>query len=172
MKGLLTGTDVQFHWTQPSALDRCFELRSENRLLAELRLEPDRTAYGALEIGNPHTTRWIFKGTGIFKRRLSIRAEGADDDFAVYRPQFWGDGWVEFVNGRKFHWKSTSFWGTGRGFYNEQNELLFVQKQKFFDLLKIQPAVEIRAQFHKLDELPLLLMLACYLQVLHGYAGW
>ncbi len=171
MKALSTGIGLQLHWIQPSALERRFELYSENRLLEELRIAPDRTAYGALTIANTETERWILKGTGILKRRLSIREDGEDDDFAVYRPKFWGDGWVEFVKGSKFHWKSTNFWGTGRGFYNEQNELLFVLKPKLFDLLKMQSVVKIGAQFNELDELPLLLMLACYLYVLDSYAG-
>jgi hypothetical protein len=90
---------------------------------------------------------------------------------AVYRPKYWGEEWVEYVKGRRFCWKSTSLWGAGRGFYNDHKELLFVLKPKFFDLLKIQYAVKVEAQYADLDELPLLLMLACYLSVLNSYAG-
>jgi hypothetical protein len=171
VKALSTGIGLQLHWIQPSALERRFELYSENSLLEDLRIAPDRTAYGTLTIANIVTERWIFKGTGFLKRRLTIREDGEKDDFAVYRSKFWGDGWVEFVKGSKFYWKSTSFCGTGRGFYNEHNELLFVLKPKLFDLLKIQSVVEIGPQFNELEELPLLLMLACYVHVLDSYAS-
>lgn len=172
MKALSAGIGLQLHWIQPSAFERRFLLYSENSLLEDLRIAPDRTACGTLTIANSVTEHWIFKGTGFLKRRLTIRKDGDKDDFAVYRSKFWGDGLVEFVNGNKFYWKLTSFFGTGRGFYNEHNALLFVQKPKLFDLLKIQAVVGVEPQFNELDELPLLLMLACYVNVLDRYASW
>ncbi|MFZ2448786.1 MAG: hypothetical protein WAW37_20680 [Syntrophobacteraceae bacterium] len=167
-----TDIGLQLFWAQPSIFERHYELYAEDRLLGELCFKADGTAYGVLTIAGSATQRWTFKGTGILKPRVTIREAGANVDMAVYRHRFRGDGWLEFVNGSRFLWKSTSFWRTGRGFYNARKELLFVLKPKLFDLLKIQSVVEIEAQWHDLDELPLLLLLACYLRVRDCYAGW
>ncbi len=148
-----------------------FELYSENNLLGELRIEPDRTANGMLTIQSFATQRWTFTSKGILKTRMTIRDAVTNDVLAVYLPKFWGGGRVEFIKGSRFHWKSNSFWGMGRGFYNERKELLFLLKRKQLDLFKIQSAVKIEAQYRDLVELPLLLMLACYLSVQNSYAN-
>jgi hypothetical protein len=152
-------------------LDRCFELYAGNSLLGELRIEPDWTANGTFTIPSFATERWTIKSKGVLKTRMTIRDAGTNDVLAVYLPKFWGGGQVEFVKGTRFLWKSNSFWGTGRGFYNESNELLFVLKRKQLDLFKIQSVVKIEAQYHDLEEMPLLLMLACYLSVQNSYAN-
>ncbi len=59
----------------------------------------------------------------------------------------------------------------GRGFYNEHKEMLFVLKRKKFDLFKIQSTVKIEDQYRGLEELPLLLILSCYLSVQNSYAN-
>jgi len=159
------------HWAQPSAFERHFELHSEIGLLGELRFESISAASGALITEGSSMERWTFKGEGFFlKSRVTIRKAGADDDLlAVYRPKLWGGGWVEFVEGCRFHWKSTSFWGTQWGFSNAQEELLFVLKPKLFDLFKVRSVVEIGTKCHDLHELPLLLMLGWYLKVRDSY---
>jgi hypothetical protein len=170
MKALSTAIDLQLYWAQPSMFERHFELYSKNGLLGELHFETVSAAYGALITAGSATERWTFKGAGfLLKPRVTIRQAEANDDLAVYRPKFWGGGWVEFVKGSRFHWKSTSFWGTEWGFSNAQEELLFVLKLKLFDLLKVQSVVEIRPQWRDLDELPLLLMLGWYLRVRDSY---
>ncbi|MFA7384421.1 MAG: hypothetical protein WC001_13330 [Desulfurivibrionaceae bacterium] len=170
MKALSTANNLQLSWSQPSALERHFELHSDNILLGNLHFETASTAHGTLLTPGSAAECWTFKGTRFsLKPRVTIRKDGTNDDLAVYRPKFWDGGWVEFVNGPRFHWKSTSFWGTEWGFSNTQEELLFVLKPKLFDLLKVQSAVEIGTKWHDLDELPLLLMLGWYLKVRDSY---
>jgi hypothetical protein len=173
MKARSTGIGLQLHWIQPSVLERRFELCSENRLLGELRFEPGgRTAYGTLTIAGAVTTGWTFRATGgILKPRVIIRETGANNDLAVYGHKRWGGGWVEFVDGSKFYWKPTSFWGTGKGFYNGKMELLFELKQKFFALLKMRHVVKLETRCNDLDELPLLLVLAGYLCAVDSFAS-
>lgn len=171
MKSLSTDIGLQLHLVQPSTLDLHFELYSDDYLLGDLRIEPDWTANCTLAIPCFAIQRWTFKSKGILKRRMTLFDAGTNDVLAVYLPKFWGGGRVEFVNGSRFYWKSNSFWGIGRGFYNEVNELLFVLKRKQLDLFKIQSDVKIVAQYRDLEELPLLLMLACYLSVQNSYAN-
>lgn len=164
---MMTSENIQLSWVQPSALERHFELHSENSVLGTLHFEKASTAYGTLITADSATERWMFKGAGfIIKPRVTIRVDGANEDMAVCR-----GGWVEFVRGNRFRWKPTSLWGTKWGFFNAQEELLFTLKQNFFDLFKIQSAVVISAQWRDLDELPILLMLSWYLKVRDGYAA-
>jgi hypothetical protein len=171
LEALSTGIGLQLHWIQPSMLELHFELYSENSLLGELRIEPDWTANGTLTIPSFATERWTFKSKGILKTHMTIRDAGTNDVLAVYFPKFWGGGRVEFAKGSRFHWKSNGIWGIGRGFYNERKELLFVLKRKQLDLFKIQSAIKIEAQYRDLEELPLLLMLACYLSTRNSYTN-
>jgi len=172
VKALSTGIGAQLHWIQPLILERYFELYSENSLLGELRFEPNRTAYGVLTIPSLATKRWTFKVTGgILKPRVTIQETGTESDLAVYFYKRWGGGWVEFVNGTKFYWKPTSFWGTGKGFYNVHRDLLVELKQKFFALLRIRALLKIEALCNDLDELPLLLMIAGYLCAVDSFAS-
>jgi len=167
-----TDIELQLHWIQPSILERRFELYSENNLWGELRFEPDSTAYSVLTIPSLATKLWTFKATGgILKPRVTIQATGTESDLAVYWYKRWGGGWVEFVNGTKFYWKPTSFWGTGKGFYNVHRELLVELKQKFFALMKIRALLRIEALCNDLDELPLLLMIAGYLCAVDSFAS-
>lgn len=169
-RGLDQAAYLQLYWTQPSVLERHFELYSDNILLGDLRFETASTAHGTLVTPGSAAECWTFKGARFsLKPCVTIRKDGTNDDLAVYRPKLWGGGWVEFVKGTGFQWKSTSFWGTEWGFSNTQEELLFVLKPKQFDLLKVQSVVEIGAQWHDLDELPLLLMLGWYLRVRDSY---
>lgn len=172
MKALSADIGLQLSWTQPSALERYFELYSDNILLEKLSIEPGWTATGELTIPALATERWTLKSNGILKKaRMTIRDAGTDEILAVYFPKFWGGGRVEFVNGRSFSWESISFWATGRGFFNERQERIFVLNRKQLDLLKVQSTVKIEAPYRDLPELPILLMLACYLSVQNSYAN-
>jgi hypothetical protein len=170
MEAISTAMGLQLYWVQPKTFERRFELRTEDDLFGDVRFEK---AFGTLATASSATGRWTFKRVGFLNPRVTIREAGASDDRAVYWPKFWrGDGWLEFVKGSKFHWKSTNFWGSEWGFFNVQEELLFVLKQggekhKLSDLLKTQGVVEIGPQGHGEAELPLLLLLGWYLVVLH-----
>ncbi|MDO9040939.1 MAG: hypothetical protein Q7U64_01180 [Desulfocapsaceae bacterium] len=173
MKTLSTAIDSQLYWTQPTMFARHFELHSEKNLLGEIRFETTSAASGTFITAGEVMKRWTFKKTWFrLKPYVTIREAGTKIDLAIYRPQFWGGGWLEFVSGSRYHWKSTSFWGTKWGFSNAQEELLFVLKPKLLDLLKVQSIVEIGTQWHDLEELPLLLLLGWYLKVRDSYAAW
>jgi hypothetical protein len=118
------------------------------------------------------TEAWTFKWVGFWKRRLSLRESTAKEDLGAFRSNLRGEGWVELIKGSRFHWKPTNFWRTQWGFSNVREELLFVLKSKPSYPLQIQSIVEVGAQWHDLDELPLLLMLGWYLRVQDLYSGW
>ena len=169
MEELSTVFGLPLYWVQPKTGERQFELCADKRLFGVLRFE---TAFGTRATAESATGRWTFKRVGFLNPRVTIREAGITDNLAVYWPKLHGDGWLEYISGKRFHWVSTNFWGTEWGFADRQEELLFVmkpgaEKPKLSGLLKTQAVVEIRPPGHRLAELPMLLSLGWYLMVLH-----
>jgi hypothetical protein len=169
MQKLSTVIGRQIHWIQPKALERRFELRAEDDLVATLRFE---TAFGTLATAQAAGASWTFKRVGFLNPRVTVREAGTELDLAIYQPKFWGDGWLVFPGGRVFHWKSTNFWGTQWGFADSYEDLLFalkpgVDKPKLSNLFKTQALVEVESQAYALPELSLLVLLGWYLVILH-----
>jgi hypothetical protein len=169
MQKLSTVIGRQIHWIQPKALERRFELRAEDDLVATLRFE---TAFGTRATAQAAGASWTFKRVGFLNPRVTVREAGTELDLAIYQPKFWGDGWLVFPGGRVFHWKSTNFWGTQWGFADSYEDLLFalkpgVDKPKLSNLFKTQALVEVESQAYALPELSLLVLLGWYLVILH-----
>ena len=169
MDTLSTAIGIQLYWVQPKILDRQFVLRSSENIFGTLSFE---TAFGTLATATSATGRWTFKRVGFLNPRVTIREGGANADLAVYWPKLWSDGWIEFAQGNKFHWKSLKFWGTEWGCANAQEEMLFVlrpgtEKHQLSDLLKTQAVVDIQSHAYDIEELPLLVMLGWYLMILN-----
>jgi hypothetical protein len=172
MKNTLTNIDLQFHWVQPTMFMRHFKLYSQNGLIGDLRFEKASTAYGSWTETGSAAKSWMIKGGGLFKRGVFLRESGANNDLAVFQSNLVGEGWVEFLEGSKFQWKSRNFWQKEWGFLNEQKNLVLALKCPPWYRLKIETAVEVGAQWHDLDELPLLMLLGWYLRVQNFYASW
>ena len=66
------------------------------------RMRPDGTL-ARCETGG---RTWTFKRVGFARPRVSIRAEGAEDDFAVLHPGSAGAGTVSFTGGQVSGWIS------------------------------------------------------------------
>jgi hypothetical protein len=169
MEALSTAVGMRLHWVQPKTFERWFELRAGDSLYATLRFEK---AFGTLATAESADGVWTFKRVGFLNPRVTVRKVGAEANLAIYQPKFWGDGLLEFPDGRVFHWRSTNFWGTQWGFADWDGNSLFalkpgVDKPKLSDLFKTQALVEVEAQGHALAELPLLVLLGWYLMILH-----
>jgi len=162
---LTSGSLLQ--WVQPKTFERQFELRTDDSLLGVLRFE---TAFGTLASSSIGGEQWTFKRVGFFNSHVTIRAASGTNDVAIYWPKLWNNGWLEFDQGNRFHWKSLNFWGSEWGFCNAREELIFSLKQgsiepKVSDIMKTQAIVKIEPQSQNLSELPLLLMLGWYLMI-------
>jgi hypothetical protein len=157
---------LKLDWTQPDTLERHFELRTTDSLLAILHFETVSLACDTIYSEVAEQESWTFSEEWRhFKPCIIIRKTGADENYAIYKPGFWGGGNVEFIFGTRFYWKTKGLCGAEWNFFNAMDELLFVLKAKRFDLIKVQSEVEITPQWHNLEELPLLMMLGCFLQV-------
>jgi hypothetical protein len=169
MEALSTVVAMPLYWIQPKTFERRFELRAGDSLIATLCFE---TAFGTLATAESADGSWTFKRVGFLNPRVTVREVGVDTNLAVYQPRFWGDGSLEFRDGRVYRWRATNFWGTQWGFADSDENQLFalkpgVDKPKLSDLLKTQALVEIEPQGHTLPELPLLVLLGWYLMILH-----
>ncbi len=79
---------IDFHallnWTQPSCLERHFELRSAGTLCGTLHYDSLQVARGALTSPDASTRNWTFTRKGFFGRKVTIREDGSEEDLAIY----------------------------------------------------------------------------------------
>ena len=149
-------------WEQPSALKMEYELRTVGgELTATLHF---RSSFGSFATAESADGCWTFKRIGFFQTKVTIRACGSDDDIAIFKTNTWsGGGTLELADGRTFQ-AASNFWQTKFGFETESGEKL-IEFQKS-GLLHLSVTVEIQPGALSTAELPLMVMLGCYLIVM------
>jgi hypothetical protein len=171
MEKLSTHRGNMLNWIQPSSFERRFELHSEKNIIGKLYFKTVETACASFTHTDQTTTNWTFNRVGLLNSYLAIMEAGTNDTMAIYRSNFFGDGWLELTKGGKFHWQSMNTTGTEWGFANEQEGVVLVMTSKWYRLLKIEASIEIKPQGQGLDKLPLLLISGWYLMVCDRYAA-
>ena len=159
---------MPLYWIQPKALERWFELRAEDRVVATLGWQ---TSCGTLARGEAADGRWTFKRVGFLNPRVTVRESGSEIDLAVFWPRWLGDGTLEFAYGRAFRWQSTNFWATDWMFADADGTPVVAFKQgspegKLSDMFKMQALIDIYPEARDLPELPLLVLVGWYLMIL------
>jgi len=157
-------------WVQPRGLDRYYELRAGDVLLASLAWQ---TRCGSLARSQSSEGSWTFKRVGFFNPRVTVREAGSEIDIAVFWPRWLGDGTLEFGHGARFRWQSTNFWATNWMFTDDGGMPLVKfregsPKGGWREMFKTQALVEIESLAADLPELPLLVLLGWYLMVLRN----
>jgi hypothetical protein len=168
MDELADVADQPLYWIQPKALVRCFELRSEDKVVATLAWE---TSCGSLARARASVGSWTCKRVGFLNPRVTVRESGSEVNLATFWPRWLGDGTLEFAYGRSFRWQSTNFWGTDWMFADFDGTPLvrFLQgsrERRLSNLLKTEALVDIQPQARDLPELALLVLLGWYLAIL------
>ena len=131
--------------------------------------EPDatlrfRSSFGSFATAEGADVCWTFKRIGFFRTHVAIRACGSDDDIASFKNNTWtSGGTLELADGRMFQ-ATTNFWQTRFGFETESGEKLIEFEQS--GLLRLSVTVEIHPAAVSMPELPLMVMLGCYLIVM------
>jgi hypothetical protein len=154
--------DVSPRWVQPDVLDRRFELRAGDTVLATLCWE---NSWGSLATGETAEGRWTLKRAGFLRPRITVRVAGSDAEAAVVTLQWSGNGDVQLTDGHQFRWARMNFWHSEWAFTNTGGEPLLVFKPKFV-MMGSEAEIEIEAQALSLPELSLLALLGWYLMVL------
>lgn len=150
---------------QPHAMARTFELKDGEDVVAELEW---KKMFGTLAEGKSEDGSWTFKREGFLSPRVTVRVAGSEDNLATFKPNWKGEGDLEFADGRKFRWAQIDFWGNQWAFISENREpvVRFKPMGGFKSLFKYQSNVEIAEASVKLTELPLLALLGWYIMIL------
>ena len=154
-------------WAQPSALRRHFELKRSEELIAQLQF---RSVFGTLATAESGDGCWTFKRVGFWQQKVTVRADGSEDDLAVFRNNTWKNGGtLEFPNGRRFP-ATTNFWSTKFAFENDAGETLV--RFHYGGVFRLSADVEILQPARTMAELPILVLFGWYLAVmLHMDSG-
>ena len=154
-------------WFQPKALERRFELRRGEARLAELAF---RSSFGTMALGESARGRWTLKRVGFFKPRVTVRAEGAEKDLAVFRLDLWDHGVVAFENGPNYAWQATNFWGSSHAFLVAPGRPALTfrpgPEEGLKDMFKTQATVSLEPDAPGEDGRSILLLLGMYLLVM------
>ena len=168
MKNLTEIFGAKLEWREPKATARHYELRAGGELCGALNF---RSAWGTLATAETAGGAWTFKRVGFLNPRVTVREAGSEEDLAVYRPRFWGDGQITLTDGATLHWRSLNFWSTQWAFTDSASRPLVtfrsgVQDQKLKDIFRTQATVEVAPAASADPRLPLLVCLGWYLILL------
>ncbi len=108
----------QWQWKQPEAVRRYHELSIDNQRVATLNF--DKNWGGSLATAACEFGVWTLKRNGFLSPRITLRAQGAETDLAVFEPKWTGGGMLRFAAGRAYELKSLSMWGGDWAFVDER----------------------------------------------------
>ena len=103
--------DAQFTgplvWTRiPKTRPREFALSAGSHILARLRWQK---TVGSHAVGETTAGNWSFKRTGFLSTRVSVRAVGTDEEFAVFYPSMWGGGRIDMRDRQSWFFRPKGF---------------------------------------------------------------
>lgn len=166
----ITGYRIEtLEWLQPKALERYYELKAREQLLARLTF---RSSLGTLATAETADGEWTYKRVGFLNPRVTVRAAGLEADLAIYQPKFWGDGVLTFKSGLAYAWTPVNFWRTDWSFFAaEGGEVLAfksgVQGERLRDIFKTQYRLMRPGAGPEGEVLPILATLGLYLLILN-----
>jgi len=96
---------------------------------------------------------------------VTVRKHNSEHDLALFRPNWKGEGTLEFQGGRSFSWKHLDFWHSEWAFLDQTGQKLIYFKP-VSQLLKTETSVHVDPQAVKLEEFQLLVLTGWYLLVL------
>lgn len=151
-------------WVQPHMTQRRFELKSEDEVVATLEW---KKLLGTLAEARSADGDWTFKREGFFHPRVTIRRAGDEENLAVFKPDPGDDGFVEFIDGRRFRWAHTDFWATKWALQEAEggNIAEIAPSGHFKTMLSQEGTVEVSINRKDTKDLSLLIALGWYLMI-------
>lgn len=152
--------NTELTWKQLAFLQRAYELRPGDEMLASVRWEDIFSSQATAETAEG---RWLFQREGFWKKQVvayQLGALGAREEtpFATIQRNMGGQGTLVLANGREFMWKNTNIWrGEWSWLTNDSTPPLVSFRHK---------QMEIMPQASSLTELPLLVTFGFYLVIL------
>lgn len=161
MRKIVELADQQLKWVQPSALKMQYELLAGDQLVSTLKF---RSLFGTFATGESADECWTFKRVGFWQTRVTVRPCDRDTEVATFRNNTWSSGGtLEMFDRRKFP-ATTNFWQTNFEYQNESGNTLIQFKRG--GLLHLSATVEIQPRAVRMPELPMMVILGCYLIVM------
>jgi hypothetical protein len=152
---------ARLQWVQPHALSRRFELRHGDDIVARLDF---RSAFGSMASGESADGLWTFKRVGFWRTRVTVRADGSDDNVAVFEPATWSGGGTLHLPGGDTLRATTSFWRTTLEFQATDDVPLV--RYDTHGLVRLAADVTVLPEGARMPALPWVVMLGWYLIVL------
>jgi hypothetical protein len=150
-------------WTQPKAHTRSFELRSGDKLIAQLDFD---SAFGSRASAKTSTSGWTFKRTGFFSPKVTARIDGEAQDVAVYHPSFTGShGSLDLASGERLQLKCVNFWSTEWAVADANDDTLLICHNR--GVFSQGAELEICEQAQHRSDIPLLASLLWYVLILY-----
>ena len=164
MKNIRDIKTGEFLWVQLHAMERVFELRSAEEVVATLRWN---STFGSLADAVAADGHWTFKRTGFFRPQITIRACKSDSNLAVFTPNWNAEGALEFSTGKSFRWTGTGFWRSQWAFSKANGERL-IDFEPHASFVKKSAVVKVTPEGFQFAELSLLILIGWYLMLLRS----
>lgn len=162
MKKLAEYIGHELKWVQPHASKMEYELRAGDTVIANLGF---RSSFGSFATAASAEGTWTFKRVGFFQTKVTIRANGSENDLAVFQNNTWsGGGTLEFPDGRKYP-ANTNFWETQFDFSTGMGDKLISYKN-IGGLLHMSAVTEIHPIAKNIPEMPWMVLFGWYLIVM------
>jgi hypothetical protein len=165
MKSLSHLNHTVLSCVQPKTLDRFFEIRQNEEVVATLAFE---SKFGTLATAITADGTWTFKRVGFLNPHITVRCSAKEEDLAVYEPRLLGGGVLSFPHGLTMKWKSTGFWGNSWSFVLSDENVLVgfksgLEHGKLADIFKTQATIDINPIPYVKKYLTMLAALGMYL---------
>ncbi len=158
--GDLIGHELK--WVQPRRLNRRFELRAGDEVLATLSWQKK---WGSLAVAETAGGQWTLKRSGFLRPRVTVRPAGSEADLALFAAGWWGDGVLEVVGGSRFFWKPTNFWRS-EWVWSSSDGIPLLRIKAKARLVRMQGRLNVEPTAGSVPELMLLAVVGWYLLVL------
>jgi hypothetical protein len=170
METFLTSQGDTFHWKQPKATVRSYELRRHDAPFGTMEF---RSMWGTLAWSKDPVQDWSFKRIGFLNPHVTVRMPNSESDYAIFEPKVFGGGTLHTPDGRPVLWEPINFWRTKWRFTDKNGTpiMSFIQGSdefKLTEIFKMQTEVTVLSSRMTNLEFSMLVNLGFYLAVLYS----
>jgi len=150
-------------WIQTGALSRIHELKCGDSVVARLEF---KNLFGSLAEGRTTEGVWTFRRRGLLRQTVFVRPAGTREDIIVYEPN-WSKrrGVISGPGEASYNWEAANFWCSDWTLSKRPGARLVSFRSK--GVVKASSAVVLTGEAKAEPRLELLLMLGCFIAILH-----
>jgi len=152
----------EMEWVQPRALERHYELRSNQELFADLSWI---RVFGSLAEATTAEGQFSLKRGGFLRPYVTVRDKATENDIAVLKIGMFRHGTLEFSIGKRISLVSARFWGFEWEFIDENGQKICDIRMRHA-LMKRNGEISISEGIRKDRDLMTMLLMGWYAMVL------